>query len=627
MIALNNLFRDHAVLQAGRALPVWGRARPGEEVSVRLGKAEARMPANDRGDFRVHLPPLEYGGPFSLSVACAGEEVVVRDVWIGEVWLCSGQSNMQMTLDACGVREDVASADDSRIRVYEVPRLADACRRYDSDGRWEVCTPAVAGAFSAAAYHFAVRVRKELGVAVGLVVSAWGGTPIEAWASREALSEFSDTLAELERMDLDSNRPDFESPPFSCPADPGNGAEALGWAEPEFDDSRWAEMNLPSSWQAAGHDCSGVFWFRRRVELPESWAGRDLTLGIGAVDKQDVTYVNGRRVGSTGQGMDDSLWNVPRVYAAPGELGKEGAITVAVRAYSFCFGGGMIGPADAMWVRPAETDPSEAIPLSGPWRYAVEHDFGVVDVPNPPPGPGNPRTPGILYDNMIAPLLPYAIRGALWYQGESNATDGINARRYERLQRAMIRDWRRAWGQGDFDFIMTQIANFRAPSEHQRESLWARVREAHLRVLDLPATGLAVTIDIGEVDDIHPRNKREVGRRLARWALSRTYRRGGVPSGPLYDGMRIEGAAIRIFFRHAERGLVSDGEPGPFVMAGGARRFFKARARIEGDTVRVFCPEVTSPCAVRYAWADNPAGNLLRNAEGLPASPFRTDTW
>jgi len=385
-------------------------------------------------------------------------------------------------------------------------------------------------------------------------------------------------------------------------------------------------MVLPSSWRVKGHDTNGVFWFRRAVTIPAGWAGKELLIEPGAIDKQDVTYFNGEQVGATGRDFEEQHWCVQRAYTVPGRLVKAGRAVIAVRAYSFAYDGGLIGPKERMKVGPADGS-FEPIRLDGAWLMKIEHDLGLT-VTGPslvPFGPGNPQSPYILNDSMIQPLLPYAIRGAAWYQGESNEADGLS---YGPMLRSLMRDWRRAWGQGDFPFLTVQLANFRPPLSFDAAAKWPLTREAQMSSLGEPNTGMAVTIDIGEEADIHPKNKLDVGTRLAQWALARTYGKAMPPSGPLYRDFFVEGDRIRLRFDHVGGGLVARGGAlRTFVIAGLDRKFVPAEAAIEGDTVVVQSRDVRGPAAVRYAWADNPQGCNLYNREDLPASPFRTDSW
>jgi len=637
------LFSDHAVLQRGISLPVWGWTLPNKRVCARLGSvaaAESKSAAD--GKFVLRLPPLTAGGPYELVVESPepGERVVARDLWVGEVWICSGQSNMEWTMQNLSGRDEYA--DCPGLRMINVPQLALSGRQPDVTAAWQVSTPVTCRSFSAVGTFFGRRLHNELGVTVGLINTSWGGTRIEAWTSRETLVETAVTRDEVARYELTTQDPAFwaKSDSFDLtdpaqraqaqaaatapyPDDPGNGGEQQGWARPDFDDQDWVPAPVPGNWQSQGHGFSGAFWYRREVELPATWAGCDLLLDIGAVDKHDVTYFNGARVGATGAGLDMSCWNQPRCYRVPRHLVQAGRNVVAVRAFSFVFEGGMIGPEEKMRLHLA--DGAGDVPLAGIWRARCEHNLGFVQPSVALPGPGNPNSPHILYDNMIAPLQPCAIRGAIWYQGESNVD---NAADYGRLLVSMIRDWRHTWGQGDFTFLTVQLANYSAPAIYQPKSGWAVVREGQLKALSEPATGLAVTIDIGEEIDIHPPNKRDVGHRLAQWALARTYGVAAVASGPLYEDATIEGDHIRIHFDHLGDGLLAQGGPlRTFMIAGADRNFVPAMADIDRDTVIVRHPDVTKPVAVRYAWADNPKGCNLYNAAGLPASPFRTDAW
>ena len=501
-------------------------------------------------------------------------------------------------------------------------------QRDDFKGCWQTTTPNNIRTFSAVGYFFSRRLCEELGVAVGIVCNAWGGTIAEAWTSRETLAQNPDYSPWMRCYHRTVNAREYwESPAAQenpYPADPGNQGAFKGWAGLEFDEQAWREMVMPSTWQSAGHLFSGVFWFRKTVDIPTGWAGHDLMLGLGAVDKQDTTYFNGELIGSTGTGYEQEFWNVNRSYRIPGRLVRPGRNVIAVRAYSFIFDGGLIGPASEMEIARID-DSGPSIPLSGAWRFQVEHDFGLVIPPAGILGEGCPNSPHMLFDNMITPILPYGIRGAIWYQGESNADA---ADKYRHLIVEMIRCWRHAWGQGDFPFIQVQLANYMAPAAFQPHSDWALLREAQFQATREPGVGLAVAIDIGEAGDIHPKNKRDVGHRLAQWALAKTYGRPMVPSGPLYSRMMIEGGCLRIYFDHANSGLVAkNGGLKTFVIAGVNRRFVEAEAVIEGNCVVVRSGKVPEPVALRYAWAENPEGCNLCNAEGLPASPFRTDTW
>jgi len=622
---LASLFSDHAVLQREMSVPVWGWTRPLSPVVVKLGGVTAKSLSGADGRFLVRLPPMKAGGPFTLEVSSPGsdESAVARDVWVGEVWLASGQSNMEFTFAMLRQEESPDAKERiTGVRMANIPHTAYAGRQSDVAAVWKEAGPGNTTEFSAVAFYFARQLHEALGVPVGIVNSSWGGTIIEAWTSRETLVRNSDMASRVARYEATAHSPGFwckskkEKSPL--PLDPGNEGVKRGWASADFDESGWKLMKVPGTWTTQGHQHSGIFWFRKTVDVPAAWAGKDLVLKIGAADKQDITYFNGEQVGATGTGLEEIHWNRARTYTVPGRLVKAGRNVIAVRVYSFMYDGGLIGPSDQMGLMPAGAE-SQRIALAGEWKYNIEHNFGVVTPPTLAPGPGNQNSPYMLFDNMIAPLLPYAIRGAIWYQGESNAGE---PRFYHRLMTDLIQDWRHAWGQGDFPFLMVQLANYITTTD------WPRLREAQLQSLSTPNTGMAVTVDIGNPRDIHPGNKYDVGKRLALWALSGTYGKSLEPSGPLYSSMTVEGDRIRLHFAHASSGLVAkDGGLRTFLIAGEDRAFVPAEAVIDGESVVVSSPKVALPVAVRYAWDNNPEECNLYNGAGLPASPFRTDVW
>ncbi|HEY9250053.1 MAG TPA: sialate O-acetylesterase, partial [Rariglobus sp.] len=486
----------------------------------------------------------------------------------------------------------------------------------------------------AVAFIFARRLHLELGVPVGVVSSSWGGSIIQSWLSRPALAlnpEVSGWLARYESLVWSEDRwTQMESPGpdgrvNGTPKDPGNTGIGRNWHRPDFSDSDWSLMSLPGTWQSAGHQHSGVYWFRRTVEIPRDWFGRELRLHFGGIDKQDVTYVNGVEVGRTGKDREDQYWNIPRVYTIPASAVTGRTLLIAVRVYSFVYDGGIIGADPSMHIGPAGGT-AAGLPLAGEWRYRCEHDLGLVTETNLM-GHGERNSPHMLFDNMLQPLVPYALRGAIWYQGEGNASE---AALYAGLMRDLVLDWRRQWGQPDLAFHLVQLPGFQSAKAHQPASHWAHLRESQTAALALPHVGIAVTIDLGDAGDIHPKNKVPVGERLAQSALARTYGRDLVPNGPLFETLTVEaGGSVRCRFQQAGAGLTTtDGQPPRlFFIAGEDRVFHPAAARIDGTTVVVNHPSVPHPAGVRYAWADNPEGCNLAGPSGLPASPFRSDRW
>lgn len=629
---LNSLFTDHAVLQRGISVPVWGSTQPNLNIRATLAGISTRTTASSTGLFTLRFPPLPVGGPYRLEITSddKNESACVEDVMVGEVWVCSGQSNMEFML-ASG-HPDPEPCDCDGIRMITVPRLAPMGRQTEFSGEWRTGTRENAQSFSSVGYFFAKRLHAELKVPVGMIHTSWGGTRAEAWTSRESLVKSPITAPMVHAYEADISRDEYWSDYVGVarfPMDPGNEGEGKGWAKPDFNDAAWGKINMPSSFgQCQSPKTNGSFWFRKTVQLPPAWIGKDLILRIGSADKHDVTYFNGTQVGATGKGIEEQFWALARKYPVPASANTSGTATVAVRVWSFAFDGGLRGPEQEMRIELADGS-GESVKIAGEWRWKNEHDIGLTPPPPAAPYlPGNQNSPYTLYDGMINPLLPYGIRGAIWYQGESNANV---AKDYFAAHCNMITDWRHAWGQGDFPFICVQLANFQPAKAYDDASTWAHVREAQLRTTrECPNTGMASAIDIGEALDIHPKNKRDVGLRLAQWALAKTYNRSLVPNGPHYAGHSIEGNRIRIRFTDVGAGLVirdAHAKIKTCYIADESRKFVPAEATLDGDTLLVSAADVKAPKAVRYAWADNPEGCNLYNADGLPASPFRTDVW
>jgi len=563
-----------------------------------------------------------------------------KNVLIGEIWVCSGQSNMEFALsNSTGGAAAVAEADYPQIRLFTVKRNTSAVPLDDVQGKWLVTTPKTAGQFSAVGFYFGRELYRRLKVPIGLIHTSWGGTPAEAWTSHQALAAEPLLKPILDRYDrsvqsLPEARAAYERALAQWDReyvlhDPGNKGEAMGYADPSLDPAGWKQMDLPRFWESTGLNVDGSIWFRKEIDVPQAWAGRDLKLSLGPIDDFDTTYFNSKQVGATGDETPDA-YSVPRSYKVPGSLVHPGKNLIAVRVFDRMGDGGFGGSASQMSLSRDGARAADALRLDGPWNYKAEMvvtpkapDYSKY--PATPPGPGNPNSPSVLYNAMLAPLTHYSIRGAIWYQGEANAP---RAYQYRTLLPLMIRDWRDAWGEGDSPFYFVQLANFMAAKTDPGESDWAELREAQQMTLREPNTGMAVTIDIGAGEDIHPRNKLDVGLRLSRWALAATYGRKMEASGPLYDSSTADGDRMFLRFRHVGGGLkTSDGGPlRGFAIAGADHKFVWADARIDGPSVIVWSSSVPHPIAVRYAWASNPACNLI-NEEGLPASPFRTDDW
>ena len=637
-LKLPAIFGDHMVLQQAMPIPVWGWDIPGTRITVAFDGASASTTSDSDGRWSLRLPAHAVATGLAMTIT-GSTTIRLTDVAVGEVWLCSGQSNMEWPVKlSANAESELAHADHPNIRLFMVPKRPAASPQDDAPGgQWRSCNSETLAPFSAVGYFFGRELHRELNVPIGLMNASWGGTAIETWTSREAL------LAEPRRremmatflkslQDYDGALAEYHArfrqwQERHLPSDPGNTGHAKGWADPTTPTADWPAMQCPCIWQSAGLSFNGVVWFRKELNIPAEWAGRDLVLSLGVCDDYDITYFDNVQIVATGR-ETPRTWELKRVYTVPASMVKAGRHVLTIRVFDHLGGGGLTGPAASMFVTPAGAPDSQRISLVGAWQYQVEHNFGIVRAPGgpmPPPAPENPNAPAALYNGLIHPLVPYAMRGVIWYQGEANAPDAWD---YRKLFPNMIRDWRDQWAQGDFPFLFVQLANHQARRTQASDSQWAELREAQLVSLKVPHTAMAVTIDIGEAADVHPKNKQDVGRRLAAPALAHTYGRTNVvASGPMYKSSAIEGKQIRLAFDELGGGLTCHGdELTGFAIAGEDQHFVWASARIEGDSVVVWSPEVTKPAAVRYAWGDNPECNLYNKA-GFPASPFRTDNW
>ena len=619
-VAPNPLFADHAVLQQGMTVPVWGTAEPGEVVTVEIaGQTVSTATGADR-KWLVRLAPLKAGGPLQLTIS-GRNKVVLSDILVGEVWVCGGQSNMERQL---GLRtgqqpiadweREVAAADHPQLRHFGVAQTKSFTPLASVKGQWDVCTPETVKDFTAVGYFFGRDLHLARHVPVGLIHSSWGGTPAEAWTSEAGLRTLPDFATTSEQLKLAIANPgaarrqcEAQLEDWFLAHDAGSAA-GRSWSDPALDSGSWKTMTLPTLWEDAGEpELNGVVWFRKTFDLPAGVVLTEAELQLGMVDDIDTTWVNGVKVGFT------AGYNLVRKYAVPASVFKPGRNVIAVRVLDTGGGGGIWGDEKLQLVFHDKAS-RPPIALSGPWRYRI--GMNLQDAPWPPTGcSGDVSTPTVLYNGMIAPLAPYAIRGVVWYQGESNVR---REEQYRTLFPALIADWRRTWGQGEFPFLFVQIAPHRDMTPEIREAQlfsWQRT----------PNTAMAVTMDCGDANDIHPAHKQPVGARLALAARVLAYGERREYSGPVFDSMTVRGGRAMLRFGHLGGGLVAKGGPlKGFAIAGPDKVFHPARAEIRGQTVVVTSDAAPQPVAVRYGWANVPEGNLFNKA-GLPASPFRTD--
>lgn len=644
---LHPVFADHMVLQRGMMDPIWGWTKPGARVTVRINGKTFKTTADASGKWLAKIGPFKEGGPFTMTIS-GPEEVTLTDVLVGDVWLCSGQSNMEMGIaNVKDAEEEIQNANFPRIRLFGVPKVikheAQALFGPMNNGvpawpkgrvEWLPCTPENIrvgdwGGFTAAGYFFGRKLAADLNVPIGLIQSAWGGTICEAWVSADALEQMTDFKDAVQRVreeaaaetagTMSEVRDEKAVAQWYAKNDPGSQG-GIGWGALDVDDQSWKTMKLPTNWEAAGlPDYDGIVWFRREVTVPDSWAGKDLMLHLGPVDDRDTTFFNGAKVG----GRD--IFNQPRDYTIPARLVQPGRNVIAVRVLDTGGDGGINGRPEDMRLelKGRREEPRQS--LAGDWRYKDSMPLSQATSQPPPPAgdPGNPNVTTVLYNGMIAPLTPMAIKGAIWYQGESNAGRG---RQYRTLLATMIRDWRARFSGGDFPFFIVQLAGFTPVKAEPGESGWAEIREAQqLAAQKVGRSATASAVDIGDAKDIHPKNKQEVGRRLALCAESVAYGENIEFEGPTYQSMEIKDGQVIVHFDHLGGGLEAKGEAiKGFSIAGADGHFVWADAKIAGDTVIVSSEKVAQPAAVRYAWADNPEANLY-NKTGLPANSFRTD--
>ena len=609
---LHPLFSENAVLQRDRPLLIWGWASSKADVTVKFGGGTRVLRAADDGYWSVPIRPRPAGGPYSLEVSSGRQTETRSNLMFGDVWLCSGQSNMEFQVNGVNnAAAEKASANYPNIRLLHIDNAVRSVPVDTINDKWKVCDPQTVGDFSAVGYFFGRRLNQDLKVPIGLIDSTWGGTPAEAWVSAPALHKMGDFDSAISLMQANASNPtQLEKARADWwKSDEGTNA---GWKNPDFGDADWKTMAVPAAWEDKGYaDFDGVMWFRREVNVPADWAGRDLTLNLGQIDDDDTTYWNGNLVGQT-RGYGNA-----RDYTIPRAQVKAGVNTIAIRVLDTGGGGGL---RSMMSLVP--TNGSNMMSLDGDWKYHL--GASLQDSP-PLPRETDQNTPTALYNGMINPLFPGQIKGVIWYQGESNEA---RAKQYQTLLPTLIQDWRGRFGAATgapLPFYIVQLANFRATTDDPNGGGWATLREAQsLTAKNVPDTGLAVITDIGEAGDIHPKNKQDVGLRLALQALKNTYGQNVQADGPTLRSAQNRGGEIALTFDNAN-GLMIKGEANRvFAIAGADGKYFWATPTIQGNVVYVSTPDVPAPVTVRYGWSDNPRANLYNNA-GLPASPFRTD--
>lgn len=623
-VVLPKIFGDNMVLQRNKPNNVWGWAKPGEKIAVSFNKQSKYATANLKGKWLVVLNAEKAGGPFVLSVK-GSNSLKLQNILVGEVWLCGGQSNMEMPIEGWGkinnFENEINAANYPLIREFKVPFTISSTSKDDlTGGNWKICSPATAGEFSSTAYFFARQLYKELNVPIGLINSSRGGTQSEAWTSVngfESSPELRYVATQIKTISVEdilkkrnkSILKNLEKPEdITAP-----GGNSVNWKDEIFNDNNWSLMKLPGVWEDQGFlMLDGVVWFRKTIEISQGDAGKTASVELAQIDDTDETYLNGVKIGKT-----DS-WDILRNYTIPAGLLKAGKNLFAIKVTDLKGAGGVYGNPAAMKITIDNKEQS----LAGDWRFRIESVLNL----NETLGPND--YPSLLFNAMINPLLNYTIKGALWYQGEANAG---RAFQYRTAFPMLINDWRQQFKQGDFPFYFVQLATFgSAESNSNNGSYWAELREAQDRTLSIPNTAMVVTTDIGDPKDIHPKNKQDVGKRLAAITLHKLYLKKGEYTGPRYQSIKVTSNAISLTFTHTGSGLqIKDkgNTVNGFEIAGANKKFHPAQAIIAGNKIILKADGVLQPVAVRYNWADDASLGNLFNKELYPAAPFRTDNW
>lgn len=631
-VTLPAFFTDNMIVQQNSVLTLPGKAKAGKQVTAQASwdsKKYATKAAPD-GSFKLEISTPPAGGPYSITLS-DGERLTLNNVLSGEVWFCSGQSNMEMPIGGWGkvkeYEQEILAANHPSIRLLQVKKglslvPAGAETVEVNGGGWQECAPSTVPEFSAVAYFYARELSKELNVPVGVIDCTWGGTTAEAWTSSGTLEQvlgFQDEMTKLKSLGFDKKKllAAYQQEREAWQQEFVNRDSGFNGGEPQWISTlqrgkEWKQMELPGYWEGKGlNGLDGVVWFQKEIEIPASWEGKEVVLQLGMIDDEDITYYNGKEI-ARGAGCATS-----RRYTIPATEVKAGKGIITVRVCDFGGEGGIHGDASTLCAKVG----GEQIRLAGSWNYCV--GLSMNEMPPTPVSPESSNYPSILYNAMVHPLTIFPIKGVIWYQGESNVG---RERQYTSLFQALIADWRKQWKQ-ELPFYFVQLANYMAREEVQPHSKWAALREAQAQALHLDHTGMAVAIDIGEAGDIHPKNKQEVGRRLALTALSDTYRKGSCVV-PVLEGYRVSGRTLILCFDHEVRfdpkiGSKEAAAKG-FILAGPDDVFYPASAVIRGKEVILQSPQVEIPVAARYAWADNPDCSL-HGSSGLPIAPFRTD--
>jgi sialate O-acetylesterase len=614
-VTVPKFFSNHIVLQRDATITIYGWADAGKTVKINFNNTNMETKANANGEWSIDFKAQKAGGPYKMTIA-EENKIILEDIYVGDVWFCSGQSNMAWKLeDALNGKEELSKTNYEKIKLLQVPRTMAGTPQKDIEkGQWESCTPEKALGFSAVAYFFGRELYKKYNVPIGLINSSWGGTNIEAWMSEEMMGKHESAkkvIAEMKNLNFSdvvkNYNKDFKN--WEDKADKLDVGIQERWFDNSYDKSSWKTINVPILWENANITPSdGIVWVSRTFELSQQeLSQKELLLSIGRVDNEDVTYINGKIVG------ESKIKDLDRIYKIPNTMFVVGKNTITIRVKNSGDIGGFRSAKEALYLQTGQ----QKISLAGDWKYEI----GTKTIEEVPVRQHPNLYPTSLYNGMVAPFLGIKIKGIIWYQAESNSKNAVE---YADLFKDMITDWRKKW-KSDFTFIFAQLPNYA-----NQNNRWITLRESQAKTLELKNTGMAVLIDVGADDNIHPIHKQIVGKRMATIAGNLAYGKNEISaSAPIFEKHKAEGNAITVTFKNGTFAAETpkSGISG-FTIAGNDNTFYPANGYLQNDmkTIKLSNDKVSEPKEVRYLWEDAPGKVMLYNKDGLATPPFRTDS-
>lgn len=615
-ITLPHIFSDNMVLQRESKVPVWGWSKPNESISVSFHNQKVKTKADAKGNWKIVLQPENAGGPFQLTIK-GKKKIVFNNVLVGDVWLAGGQSNMEWTVEQSdNYLNEQKNANYANIRHIKIPRDVNTLPQNNvQPTHWDTCTPETFGKFSGVGYYFAKELNQKTNIPIGILNASWGGSMVEAWISREGFENHK----EFQYLNNTFINVDFnELKKIKI-----EGIEKLqnkkidairfdDFIQTQFDDTSLPHLIQPTGWenQSIG-SLDGLVWIRKTIYLDENQVKEKAILSLSRIDDEDVTYVNGVKVG------ENKMWNAERIYDVPQNILKVGKNVIAIKITDTGGGGGLWGEPENVYLQLG----TNKVSLVGEWKYFINDVFITKDV-------NTYQT--MAYNAMIHPLVDFPVKGFIWYQGETNAP---RAYQYRKAFPLLINDWRNKWHNENLPFYFVQLATYKTIGDSNSGCDWAELREAQTLTLNVPHTGMVVTTDVGNPKDIHPTNKETVGKRMALIALNNDYGQNNLYKNPSYDKMEIIGDKIYLYFNDTAKGLiVKDGTAKGFELASDNKIFQKAEGIIakdnnQKDVIVIQIPEGMKVKSVRFGWIGDASQCNVFNSEGLPLIPFRTDDW